>query len=98
MGPGGARNKGFENSYNNYVYFLDSDDYFIDNNALKNLYNLAEEKSLDVIDSIAYSDDNNARGNKRSYFLKREYLLSNNIRYKNMFFGEDYIFNYEVFN
>ena len=47
-GLSSARNTGLEQSTGNYIYFIDSDDY-IENNALSEVYNLAESKDLDMV-------------------------------------------------
>jgi glycosyltransferase involved in cell wall biosynthesis len=35
LGPGVARNKGIEKSFNKYLYFVDCDDYLFDQNSLE---------------------------------------------------------------
>ena len=47
-GPSASRNIGMEYSDGDYILFLDSDDY-LDLNAIEELYNLMEEKSLDLL-------------------------------------------------
>ncbi len=46
-GPAIARNKGLLRARGKYVIFLDADDFF-DYGVIEKLYNLAEEKSLDI--------------------------------------------------
>ena len=48
QGAGSARNRGLNISKGKYIYFIDGDD-FIEINTLKKLYNIAEEKSCDLI-------------------------------------------------
>ncbi|WP_396425955.1 glycosyltransferase family 2 protein [Lactococcus cremoris] len=49
-GLGETRNNGIENVESDYIAFLDSDDW-IDQDYLKVLYSLAEEYSLDIVNS-----------------------------------------------
>lgn len=61
-GPGAARNLGMSCAQGDYLYFMDSDDY-LDINALKKLYQEAEQKNLDLIlfSGKAFTEDRNLR-------------------------------------
>lgn len=48
MGLGGARNTGIESSQGEYLFFLDSDDYILDN-TLKFLYDKSKESAADIV-------------------------------------------------
>ena len=95
LGPGNARNYGFEHSQNKYVFFLDADDFLISPTALEELYNKAEEENADIVRFMMFAE--NESSNKYNYLLKREYLEQNNIKFKDLFFGEDLIFQAEIF-
>ena len=91
-GPGGARNKGIENSYNKYFICWDSDDYFNSNDTLELLYNDIKSNNYDFITYRLVSDENDNE-NKQGYVCKRDFIEYNNIRYLELYQGEDYIFS-----
>lgn len=49
QGSGKARNFGIDESEGEYIAFLDADDYYIDENALKALYDVAVENDADMV-------------------------------------------------
>lgn len=48
-GPGGARNEGLQIAKGEYIGFVDSDDYVVDN-MFEELYSLANEGNYDIVD------------------------------------------------
>jgi len=67
-GVGAARNKGVEISKGKYVYFIDPDDYIVDN-SLATLLNNAETKNLDV---LGFKSINTTNTNLKTTSTKNE--------------------------
>lgn len=64
-GVSGARNRGMEEAFGEYLFFIDADDY-IDSNALEVMYKYAKKNDLDLVscdhnepNSTAYHGNNN---------------------------------------
>lgn len=84
--PGGARNKGVNKAVGKYIMYVDQDDW-IELNACKVLYEIAEHNSLEIL--IAKSNTTYEEGKERGkcnvdenidIFKGTEYLLKNNYR------------------
>lgn len=73
MGQGAARNRGLTHACGEYVLFLDSDDY-IDKFALEELYNIANQKSLDLIFYKLINFDNDTHDESKSKYLEMDFL------------------------
>ena len=131
-GNGGIpRNVGLEYAHGEYIYFVDSDDLFIDN-ALETLFHLAKKHEADVVSMMSgfscndepipktfierqwlatqddiYRDDNMEKRLKAFYtsqfewvpwsrFLRREFLVENNITFPAMKTCEDVVWNLKL--
>lgn len=90
-----ARNNGFKVANGKYIYFLDSDDYLNDSNALEILFNECETNRLDI--ALFNADviyENNYAGNETNL---KEYYDYANICNKN-FLENKLISGEELFN
>lgn len=94
VGPGAARNKGIEYSYNPYLYFLDSDDGFIKENALEELYNSIKDKKLDMYGYLSWTKDK--KSNQQQFIISRAYLNNKHIRYFPLYLYEDALFYWTI--
>lgn len=92
QGPGAARNYGLIHSFNKYKFFLDADDYFYNNEALALLYAIGEQGGHDLIQFYMYSNNPLKNGNKANFLITQDLLKNNNIKYNNLYFGEDLVF------
>ena len=84
-GAASSRNFGMKYANGKYLFFLDSDDY-LELNALEELYQCAEENSLDflIFQAINYNDDTKE-------FFETEYFSMNKLKE----FTKCSIFNYD---
>ncbi len=72
-GPSNARNNGLDNAAGDYIYFMDSDD-ILDLNAIKELYDLAVEKDLDLVIFKLISFDDETKEQFTSNYYEMEFL------------------------
>ena len=97
MGSGYARQYGLENSKNEYILFMDSDDLFYDCDSLKTLYNTIKTQKLDTVFSFSYDEyikqNKHNNGDLHGKIYKREFVEKNNIKFNNTRFHEDNVFN-----
>lgn len=70
-----TRNFGMKKAKGKYIWFIDSDDYLINEEACEKFYNLAEENNLDIVTCNYISE--NKKGN--SIIVKKSEKLLNNI-------------------
>lgn len=71
-GGGAARNRALNHVEGKYIYFMDADD-ILDLNALKEFYEISEEKNLDflIFKAVDYDEDTNSY-HETSFFLMEE--------------------------
>lgn len=94
-GPGKARNKGIECSSNQYMIFLDSDDYLFDPYSLEQIYNLFLQSNYDII-TINRQTSTYQKLKQVDYACSREFLNKYHIRFGNYFIHEDLFFTYQL--
>lgn len=85
-GPSYTRNVGLSEAVGKYIYFLDSDDMIIEN-ALKELYENAENNEWDVIffDGTVLFEDHLYEEQFKSYKIKRRGSYSNGVLGQDLF-------------
>lgn len=97
MGPGATRQYGFDNSYGQFVIFLDSDDQFYNAYSVYELYYEIYTKELDMVfgmDKCEKGDiDDVNTDSLHGKIYRREFLEKNKIRFNNTKFSEDNRFN-----
>lgn len=103
MGPGFARQYGMDNSNQDYIVFMDSDDYFATPYSLQVLYKNIVESNSDLVISKFASEYNGNLQIKYSSFtwlhgkiFNRTFLEKNDIKFNNTRANEDCGFNFLV--
>ncbi len=101
-GLGGARNTGISNSKGEYVLFLDSDDWYL-NNTLKNLISIADKYNLEILEFAAQGITSNGGISFHFFNSTNQNVLSgvayyNTIRYLNSACNKLYKRNFLVNN
>lgn len=93
-GLASARNTGLEHVNGDYIYFIDSDDY-IEITALEKLYNLSQEKNLDlIIFKLANFDDKTKKTNY--HYSDMPFLLDIDREVFTYHDFEEYLFKVDV--
>ena len=100
-GPGVARQFGIDNSMNEYIVFIDSDDVFANSYSIKRLYEEIKNNDYDEVISSFYSQKNNLELEEvvgdttwlHGKIYRRSFLEKNNIRFNSSYANEDNGFN-----
>lgn len=74
QGFGKASNNGINYSHGEYIGFLDANDFFVDSNALEQLYNLAKFNNAAIVSGNILNEDE-----KRVHFSSMEYFTEDKI-------------------
>lgn len=97
-GPGVARQYGIDNTQNEYIIFIDSDDYLYDENSIDKLEKNIKNNDI-VISNFIYERDNEITIKKKNNvwlhgkIYNRQFLEKNKIRFNNTRANEDNGFN-----
>lgn len=76
QGPGVARNLGIAHAHGEFVAFMDSDDYYPDQCALKKLYEAAKDKKvLACGGSLYFMDDGKINESDTSHVFKKDGIM-----------------------
>lgn len=104
IGPGGAKQLGINNSFNQYIFFIDCDDLLFSKNSLETLYNTFQLNpkvdmvcgktfSIDILrkEVNIYNENWNEKypKNMHGYCFKREFLNEKKIKFENYYLSED---------
>lgn len=99
-GPGFCRQYGMKHSNSKYILFIDSDDYFLDNDGIEKMVLSMEENNYDTLSAIFTED---CYGEKNSYYVgydtvhakiyRRKFLEEKNICFPFYYNSEDVSFN-----
>ena len=99
-GPGYARQYGIDQTYSDYIIFIDADDVFYTCYAITDLYNFISKKNYDIVLSISLEENNGLvtkqvyhNGNLHGKIYKRSFLETNKIKFNSTYFSEDNGFN-----
>lgn len=94
-GPGFARQYGIDNSYSDYIMFMDSDDFFYSPYSLKIIFEELNNDYDMLVSNFIYQRDNEIKEIKNNYtwlhgkIFKRKFLNDNKIRFNNTRANED---------
>lgn len=99
-GPGFCRQYGMEHSNSKYIIFIDSDDFFLEEDGIEKMVQTMEENNYDTLSAVFTEDK---FGEKSSYFVgydvihakiyKRKFIEENNICFSFYYNSEDVAFN-----
>lgn len=95
LGPGGARQVALAKTDCPYVMFLDSDDLFLRDDAVEIMLNYMKSDNVKITMAMEVIDGDEVYhlGNLHAKIYERQVIKNNKIKFPNIFYGEDTVFN-----
>lgn len=95
QGPGPAKNLGLKNAKGKYVAFLDSDDYYLEADALEKMVNACEQNGVFVCASMRKVFVNGAEEKEELFQNIDKDILLNYVEYQTDYDYQSYLFHRE---
>jgi len=95
-----AMNKGIHNSFGDYIFFLNSDDRFINKDILKNVYQKVENNKKELLygDQVFFNKEKNKISVRKHNKLNKIYLIKNTPCQPATFYRKDVFEQYGGFD
>lgn len=99
QGPGVSRNLGINNSYGDFIMFLDFDDYFYNNSSIKLMLNYIEKyPNTDMFFGYFLSTQHSIKSGERPILISRKAINKYSLEFAPLYFYEDEYFYTNAMN